>query len=274
MSADSALRGKSLDRRTCVRIEHVFEWRASPSFRDSSCGLPCASGRGSRSSLPRSPPEPGEEPLVGPVTAAAEAAGVRPGMPGEALATCPSLVLVDRDPATVERSGRAPCGASRTRASPSTPSSRASSSSTTKGVERFPRRRPAGAHPRARRGRLGVGTRVSGPPRRHRSRRGDRGPTWSDPDRRGEGGGVVPRAAPALVAPTALTATPSSRGLGPPARRLRTASQGAVVEVSGVEGAARGGGSPAAAARPRSAGGSRRSSSPRRSRSRRRWRTS
>ncbi|MGH3079414.1 MAG: hypothetical protein ACRDPZ_14695 [Gaiellaceae bacterium] len=49
-------------------------------------------------------PEPGEEPLLGPVTAAAEAAGVKPGMRlGEALATCPSLVLVDRDPATVER---------------------------------------------------------------------------------------------------------------------------------------------------------------------------
>src|SRR5262245_33592166 len=49
-------------------------------------------------------PEPGEEPLLGPVTAAAETAGVKPGMRlGEALATCPSLVLVDRDPAAVER---------------------------------------------------------------------------------------------------------------------------------------------------------------------------
>src|SRR6476660_1170556 len=49
-------------------------------------------------------PLPGTEPLLGPVTAAAEAAGVRPGMRlGEALATCPSLVLVERDPATVER---------------------------------------------------------------------------------------------------------------------------------------------------------------------------
>ena len=49
-------------------------------------------------------PEAGEEPLLGPVTAAAEAAGVKPGMRlGEALATCPSLVLVDRDPAAVER---------------------------------------------------------------------------------------------------------------------------------------------------------------------------
>ena len=49
-------------------------------------------------------PEAGEEPLLGPVTAAAEAAGVKPGMRlGEALATCPALALVDRDPATVER---------------------------------------------------------------------------------------------------------------------------------------------------------------------------
>jgi nucleotidyltransferase/DNA polymerase involved in DNA repair len=49
-------------------------------------------------------PEPGEEPRLGPVTAAAEQAGVKPGMRlGEALSTCPSLTLVDRDPATVER---------------------------------------------------------------------------------------------------------------------------------------------------------------------------
>ncbi|HZT46113.1 MAG TPA: hypothetical protein VFA24_08040 [Gaiellaceae bacterium] len=48
-------------------------------------------------------PLPGTEPLLGPVTAVAEAAGVRPGMRlGEALATCPSLVLVERDPAAVE----------------------------------------------------------------------------------------------------------------------------------------------------------------------------
>src|SRR5687768_6587600 len=49
-------------------------------------------------------PVPGSEPLVGPVTAAAELAGVQPGMRlGEALAMCPQLVLVERDPATVER---------------------------------------------------------------------------------------------------------------------------------------------------------------------------
>jgi protein ImuB len=49
-------------------------------------------------------PEPVGEPLLGPVTAAAEAAGVRPGMRlGEALATCPLLVLVDADPAAAEQ---------------------------------------------------------------------------------------------------------------------------------------------------------------------------
>jgi protein ImuB len=48
-------------------------------------------------------PDPGSEPLLGPVTAAAEAAGVEPGMRlGEALSMCPSLQLVDRDPATAE----------------------------------------------------------------------------------------------------------------------------------------------------------------------------
>ncbi|MGH2934477.1 MAG: hypothetical protein ACRDL2_08185, partial [Gaiellaceae bacterium] len=49
-------------------------------------------------------PEAGTEPLIGPVTPAAEAAGVRPGMRlGEALATCPRLVLVDPDPAAAEQ---------------------------------------------------------------------------------------------------------------------------------------------------------------------------
>lgn len=49
-------------------------------------------------------PEAEREPLLGPVTAAAETAGVRPGMRlGEALAMCPSLVLVERDPAAAER---------------------------------------------------------------------------------------------------------------------------------------------------------------------------
>jgi protein ImuB len=49
-------------------------------------------------------PVPGTEPRLGPVTAAAEKAGVRPGMRlGEALAMCPSLVLVEHDPASAEQ---------------------------------------------------------------------------------------------------------------------------------------------------------------------------
>ena len=49
-------------------------------------------------------PLPGSEPLLGSVTAAAEAKGVRPGMRlGEALAVCPQLALVEQDPASVEQ---------------------------------------------------------------------------------------------------------------------------------------------------------------------------
>jgi nucleotidyltransferase/DNA polymerase involved in DNA repair len=48
-------------------------------------------------------PLEGTEPLLGPVTAAAEAAGVKPGMRlGEALAMCSSLTLVEPDPAAAE----------------------------------------------------------------------------------------------------------------------------------------------------------------------------
>ena len=49
-------------------------------------------------------PLPGTEPLIGSVTGAAEAAGVRPGMRlSEALATCPELELVEQDPASAEQ---------------------------------------------------------------------------------------------------------------------------------------------------------------------------
>lgn len=49
-------------------------------------------------------PLEGTEPLLGPVTAAAEAAGVKPGMRlGEALAMCPSLTLVEQDPSAAEQ---------------------------------------------------------------------------------------------------------------------------------------------------------------------------
>ena len=49
-------------------------------------------------------PIPGQKQEIGAVTAAAETAGVRPGMLlGEALATCPSLRLVEQDPAEAEQ---------------------------------------------------------------------------------------------------------------------------------------------------------------------------
>ena len=62
----------------------------------------------SRPSLATAPaalaPPAGEEPLLGPVTAAAEAEGVKPGMRlGEALAMCPRLVLVEEDPSAAEQ---------------------------------------------------------------------------------------------------------------------------------------------------------------------------
>jgi protein ImuB len=69
-----------------------FELRAALRERSALALQPAALG-----------PAPGEEPLLGSVTSAAESAGVRPGMRlGEALSLCPDLVLVEQDPARVE----------------------------------------------------------------------------------------------------------------------------------------------------------------------------
>ena len=71
----------------------AFDLRAALRLRPRLQGLPAALA-----------PPPGSEPLLGSVTAAAEAKGVRPGMRlGEALATCPELELVEQDPAAVEQ---------------------------------------------------------------------------------------------------------------------------------------------------------------------------
>src|SRR5215216_1182658 len=61
----------------------------------------------SRPELMRGPvalaPPPGSRPLLGACSAAAEEAGVRPGMRlSEALANCPELVLAEQDPAAAE----------------------------------------------------------------------------------------------------------------------------------------------------------------------------
>src|SRR5919197_385524 len=81
--------------RTPVRVEHMFVIACIV--------IPGFELRVALRERPRLQPEPATEALLGPVTAAAEAAGVRPGMClGEALATCPSLQLVDPDPAAAE----------------------------------------------------------------------------------------------------------------------------------------------------------------------------
>src|SRR5436305_3965553 len=69
-----------------------FELRAALRKRPALALRPAALGPGA-----------GEEPVLGPVTAAAEAAGVQPGMRmGEAFSLCPNLALVDQDPAAAE----------------------------------------------------------------------------------------------------------------------------------------------------------------------------
>jgi protein ImuB len=76
-----------------VVVIPAFDLRAALRLRPGLHGKPTALA-----------PRPGTEPLLGSVTAAAEAKGVRPGMRmGEALATCPELVLVEQDPATAEQ---------------------------------------------------------------------------------------------------------------------------------------------------------------------------
>jgi nucleotidyltransferase/DNA polymerase involved in DNA repair len=75
----------------CILIP-AFELRAALRLRPGLAARPAALA-----------PLPGTEPLIGSVTAAAERAGIRPGMRlGEALATCPELELVEQDPAAAD----------------------------------------------------------------------------------------------------------------------------------------------------------------------------
>src|SRR5918992_6259421 len=75
----------------CVSIP-AFDLRAALRARPELQGKPAALG-----------PVPGEKPVIGACSVAAEAEGVRPGMRlSEALATCPELVLVEQDPAGAE----------------------------------------------------------------------------------------------------------------------------------------------------------------------------
>ena len=84
-------------------------------------------------------PLPGTEPLLGSVTAAAEAHGVRPGMRmGEALATCPAARARRAGPGRrSSRRGRGSCAGSRTPASRSSRPRPGTVYFETRGVERL-----------------------------------------------------------------------------------------------------------------------------------------
>ena len=199
-------------------------------------------------------PEAGEEPLLGPVTAAAEAAGVKPGMRlGEALATCPSLVLVDRDPAAVEREWEGVLRRLEDAGFAVDPVEQGAVVFETKRSRAPLRRRAAGARARARGGRLDVGSarRRSGEAL-HRPRGGERRASWPDPHGRGEGGRGVPRAASALAASDDAESLRGARGSGSALAR----GAGAAARRRG-RGTAGGGGEAGVAARPRRPQGAR-----------------
>ena len=130
-------------------------------------------------------PQPGTEPLVGPVTAAAEAAGVRPGMRlGEALATLP--VARPRRAGSrrrSSRSGRSSCVGSRTRASPVEPAEPGCVYFETRAVERL----YGGLEPALKRALAAVGRGLGPADRRRRAplRRARSG------ERRAGGAGVI-----------------------------------------------------------------------------------
>ncbi len=197
-------------------------------------------------------PEAGEEPLLGPVTAAAEAAGVKPGMRlGEALATCPSLVLVDRDPAAVEREWEGVLRRLEDTGFAVDPVEQGAVVFETNGVERL----YGGVQPALERALAAVGPDVGSAHRRrrkalHRARGGERRAARSDPARRGEGRRGVPRAAAALAAADDAESLRGARGARAAlARRARRSSPAARSRSgSGWRGETRGG-SPRAAAR-------------------------
>ena len=219
--------------RTCVRMVACllipgFELRAALRARPRLALVPAALA-----------PEAGEEPLLGPVTAAAEAAGVKPGMRlGEALATCPSLVLVDRDPAAVEREWEGVLRRLEDAGLRRRPGRAGRRRLRDEGRRAAVRRRAAGARARARSGRLDLGSaHRRGRAPLHRPRGRERRASRSDPARRGQGGAGVPRAAAALAASDDGRPLRGARGLG--LRRLGELAQlpgGAVAERLGVEG--------------------------------------
>lgn len=92
---DPPLTGNTRSSRTCVPMVACISIPAFP-LRAALRRRPDLLGRAATLA-----PRPGEPDVVGSCTRVAEEAGVRPGMRlGEALATCPTLVLIEQDPAT------------------------------------------------------------------------------------------------------------------------------------------------------------------------------
>ena len=139
---------------------------------------------------------------------------------GEALATCPSLALVDRDPATVEREWEEVLRRLEDSGFAVDPVEHGVVVFETRGVERL----YGGVRTALERALDAVGSgwdpRIGAADAPvHGSRRRERRSTRSDPPRRREGGRVVPRPAPALAPPVDAGALRGARGPRPPQDR-------------------------------------------------------
>ena len=172
---------------------------------------------------------------------------MKPGMRlGEALATCPSLVLVDRDPAAVEREWEGVLRRLEDSGFAVEPVEQGAVVFETSGVERL----YGGVQPALERALAAVGS--TWDPRRrgrqalHRPRGGERRAARSDPAGRGAGGTGVPRAASALAPADDAEPLRGARGARPALAR----GAGAASRRSG-RGAAGGGGEEGLAARAR-----------------------
>ena len=159
-------------------------------------------------------PLPGSDPVVGPITAAAEAAGIRPGMRlGEALATCPSLALVEQDPAAAENAWEKVVRRLEGEGFAVEPAAPGCLYVETKGVERL----YGGVEPALKRALAAVGSRVGcargcrGTQVR-RPRGGGRRTPGPGARRRREGDVGVPRSAPAFPSPARRGALRRARG--------------------------------------------------------------
>ena len=139
---------------------------------------------------------------------------MKPGMRlGEALATCPSLILVDRDPASVEREWEDVLRRLEDAGFAVDPVEQGAVVFRDEGSRAALRGRAAGARARARCSRLDVGSaRRRGGKAPHRTRGRECRACGADPHGGGEGGRGVPRPAAALAAPHDAESLRGARG--------------------------------------------------------------